>query len=209
MKFNIVKRLALFQLPALSAATILWIVASLVPLATGVLLRYMFDNLTGNATVAFDSWTLIWLLVLAEVMYAVALVAWYYAHILYEFALEVLVQTNVFRWVIGRLDFSRQPTASGHIISRFRDDSTEVVGIVNEWYRLIGDGVFAIAALIIMLQINALITLVAFVPLTAMMLGIHFASERINRYRKTWRSTAENVTRFVREMFGATQAIKV
>jgi ATP-binding cassette subfamily B protein len=74
---------------------------------------------------------------------------------------------------------------------------------------LVGFGSFAIVALIVMLGINARITLFVFLPLTVVVVIANAATRNVVKYRAAHREATGSVTDFIGEMFGAVQAVKV
>jgi ATP-binding cassette subfamily B protein len=82
----------------------------------------------------------------------------------------------------------------------------EFVGM-TQTLDLLGAVVFAVIALVIMLRINALITLIVFVPLSGVVVAAQVASTRIKRYRQANRETTGRVTGLLGEMFGSVQAV--
>src|SRR5256885_382631 len=74
---------------------------------------------------------------------------------------------------------------------------------------LVVRALFATTALIVMLQINVLVTLIIFLPLAVIVPIIHLAGNRIAAYRRRSREALGRVTGFLGESFGAAQAIKL
>jgi len=155
----------------------------------------------------------VWLLVAALAVTAFAgpalSVFWIWLHMTYETTLEALVRTNLFAWVVnvsGRRGARPAPvTMLGHL----RDDVPEYTSLVNEWYRLSGEGMFVVVALVIMLRIDVIITLVAFCPLAAVVLATHWMRSRLPRLWANARDATNATTSFIGEMFAGVQAIKV
>lgn len=85
----------------------------------------------------------------------------------------------------------------GEAISRFRDDVEDVYGPINEWYRLVGEGVFAAIAVGVMLRIYATVTLVTLVPLAAAVSVAHWMTVHLRRYRAASRAATARVTAFI------------
>jgi ATP-binding cassette subfamily B protein len=188
---------------------VLWVSFYLLPLATGLLTRAIFNTLTGDAPATIGVWALIALLVGSEgvrmLVFCAALFAWF----TFWFAAEALMRGNLMRWIVQGPGARMLPDSSGEIVSRFRDDVEEFMAYFDNYLDLAGQGFFAAIALVIMLRINSLITIVVFLPLVGIVALTHLMSTRIKRYRNANRQTTGRITGFIGEMFGGVQAIKV
>jgi ATP-binding cassette subfamily B protein len=85
----------------------------------------------------------------------------------------------------------------------------EIANFMAESLILTGFGLFAAVAVVVMLGINAQITLVVFGPLLLVSLVVNLSLKKIEKYRQALRKSTGGVTGFLGEMFGAVQAIKV
>jgi ABC-type multidrug transport system fused ATPase/permease subunit len=179
-------------------------------LAVGWIERILFDQLTDNATIGpqLSIWTLVALLFGAQALGSATLLAWHYVGGNWANVLETLMHKNIFAWLLQNRR-TRPTQSTGEIISHFDDDVWYVSGLVNEWYRLLGEGVFAVAALWIMAGIDPLITLYTALPLAGIVVLIHKLNARIGAYFENERRATSAVAGFVGELFGAVQAIKL
>lgn len=197
-------RPGLFALVALA-----WIAASCAPLATGWIERMLFDYLSGHAAIAeLSIWVLVALLFGSQALGSAILVGWLYLHVVWENTLETLVHKNMIAWLLQHTR-TRPLLSTGEAISRFDDDVWHISDLVNEWYRLLGEGIFAVAALSIMAHIDPLITLSTALPLAAIVILIHKLNARIGAYFESERRATSAVAGFVGELFGAIQAVKL
>lgn len=96
-------------------------------------------------------------------------------------------------------------TLLGHV----RDDVPGFTDLVNEWYRIIGEAVFVAVALVIMLSIDPVITLVAFLPMAGVVLLTHWARTRLPHLVGRAREATVAVTNFIGNAFGGVQTVKV
>lgn len=187
----------------------LWIAFYTLPLAVGLITREIFNTLTGDAPATLGVWTLLALLIGSEglrvLVFFLALVFWF----TFWFAAQVLMRGNVMRWIVQGPGSRTLPDSSGEIVSRFRDDVEEFMIYFDNYLDLMGQGVFAVIALVIMLRINPLITLFVFLPLVGIVAVTHLMSTRIKRYRNANRQTTGRITAFIGEMFSGVQALKV
>ncbi len=201
-------RLIRFRPLLFGLAVLSWLLASCPPLATGLITRAIFDRLSGASVAGLNLWALIALLLATQVVSTLILLGWLFLHITFEFTLEALLRLNIFSWLVHP-GAHMLPSSPGEAISRFRDDVEDVIGPINEWYRLLGEGLFAIIAIGIMARINLFITLLALVPIAAIVTTLHQTRTRIQRYRQASRVATGHVTSFLGELFGAVQAVKV
>lgn len=96
---------------------------------------------------------------------------------------------------------------SGEALNTLRDD-TETVAYAPS-ISLLGAWLFAIVAIVILLRIDALITLLVLVPLALVIVVAQALMKRVEKYREASRSATGKVTGMIGEILGATQAIQV
>src|SRR5262249_35695977 len=116
---------------------------------------------------------------------------------------------NMYEWLVRGPGARRLPESASEAGSRFRDDSEMFMQYVDTWVELIGQSAFSIAALVVMLQINPVITLVSCVPMLLAATIVNTMSLRITRYRELSREATAEVVSLIGEMFGAVQLLKV
>jgi ATP-binding cassette subfamily B protein len=155
----------------------------------------------------------IWGLIALVVVSQIARTVFYYVLIVGEVTYwnttYALVRSNLLRHILQRPGARAVPYSPGEAVSRFRDDVHNIQGFWSMSYNLIALTLFAVIALVIMVRINAFVTLVAFLPLAGVTVIANIASNRIGKYRQAIRKTTGRVTGSLGEMFGAVQAIKV
>lgn len=194
------------------AAIATWILAFCLPLVTGLATRAVFDTLTGAAPVGGNVWLLIALLVVTALCDPLLMLAWMWVHITFEAMLENVVSGNLAGWLLDDAGTAGQRAvlpSTGELVSHVRDDVPGFTALVNEWYRLSGEGVFVLIALLIMAQIDLSITLFSFLPLATVVLLIHRLRTGLGRYWDAARTATSRITGFIGDLFGAVLAIKV
>ena len=187
----------------------LWVGWYSIPLAQGLIMRQLFDMLPDQATSSYSTAMLIGLALAADSLRVIVLFNAMYLWNIFWLHAEALLRGNLMQWIVSGPGARLLPDAPGEIVNRFRDDVDEVLVYLDNYLDLSGQGVFALVAMIIMLQINALVTLVVLIPLTIIVLITNTMSVRIRRYRSAARASTGRVTSFIGEMFGSVQAIKV
>lgn len=168
-----------------------------------------FDALTGSAPAGLDVWGLIALLVATALVRVAAIFGDVAVYFNLQYAMAALLRRNVFERILQRPGARAVPGSPGEAVSRFRDDVDEIAHFMAESLILAGFGFFAVIAFVVMLRINARITLVVFVPLVAVVVLSSWTSRTVEKYRQASRQATANVTDFIGEIFGAAQAVQV
>lgn len=204
-------RLLLYR-PDLALANLLcWVLISLTPVALGLAARAFFDALSGGAPAMAGLW---WLVILPLMLQAGRLaVTWVSVplNVLQRFSVNALLSTNLFAQILSRPGAAALPGSPGEAISRFRDDVDEAATFVSliRLIGLVGESITIAVVLVLMLRINAFVTLAAVAPLLAVTLVAQAAGKRINRYREQARTATGRVTGALGELFGMVQAIQL
>ncbi|NKB67608.1 MAG: ATP-binding cassette domain-containing protein [Candidatus Latescibacteria bacterium] len=204
------RHLAKYRRDILAAAALLWIVSHSWHLGLALIQREAFNALTGATTVTqLGPYALILLMLAAQVSGSLIGRAWIYFNQRWFAYLEALLSHNLFAWILDRNPDSRLPGAPGEAVSRFRNDIPGTYHVLNEWYRLPGEGIYALGALIIMYQIEPMVTLVAVLPLASVVVVTHRMGARLEAYAEASRRDTGRITGYIGETFSAVQAVKV
>ncbi len=179
------------------------------PQITGLLIRAIFDNLSGAATTGVDVWGLIALLVATALGRSVAIFFDVVVYFQFRYHVAALLRKNLFEHILDRPGARAVPGSPGEAISRFRDDVDEIAHFMAESLIVLGFGFFAAVALVVMLRISVPITLVVFVPLVLVVVIANVAMEGVQKYRQANREAAGRVTDLIGELLGAAEAVKV
>jgi ATP-binding cassette subfamily B protein len=178
-------------------------------LAPGLIAQAYFDELTGHAHLMLGVYELALLLLLSAVV-RITLSIWStIAGITALMTTKALLRKNLFQHLLKRADAHGLPESFGDTISRFRDDVDMAEFVLGWTLERLGQLLFAVAALALMMRINARITLVICIPLLLIILGAQVSAGRLVTYRQANRSAAGRVTGAIGEIFRAVQAIKV
>ncbi|MFN2302124.1 MAG: ABC transporter ATP-binding protein [Anaerolineales bacterium] len=179
------------------------------PQLTGFVIQAIFDQLTDAAQSSFSLITLVAFLIAIGIGRSLAFFTDVFLYFTFQYTVTALLRRNMFNTILRRPGAQAVPESPGEAVSRFRDDAEEVAWFMSEMLIVLGFGVFAIVALIVMLRINSTITLVVFIPLVIVILIANFANNKITEYRQASRAATSRVTDFIGELFGAVQAVKV
>ena len=200
------------------ADTLLWLLIAGLPIVPGLLIREFFNRLTlstdptGVLPFAASPYFWITLLIAIGLARVTAIFAGRITKTQHRFLISALIRHNLLLELFKRPGAelaTSQKTSPGEILNYFRDDAQQIedtVASINEFF---AEAVFAIAALTILLSINASMTALVFAPLCAIALLVQKAEHHIKRYRRASRQATSQVTGLIAEMFFAVQAIKV
>lgn len=199
-------RLATFDLRRYLIGGLLWMPAHVVPIASGLILRQLFDHL---AVMPVSLWLCAAFVAIELVRGVSIVIAWAYGVYWWNTA-ATLLRANVLRSLLtaGGPAASRLPSTSGESVSRLRDDVSDVVELVDESVPLAGGVLFGGVALMIMASIDPVITLVLVVPMIAVAVLGRLMRELIRRRHQRARELGAAVTAYIGEMFGGVLAIK-
>lgn len=197
--------------------TVLWLFIAGLPAVPGLIVREFFNTLTGKSPFTLSPWVWIALFLATGMARIAAIFLGRITKTQHRFTMSALVRRNLLAKLLerpgaeplivaGTLDSSLSP---GEVISFFRDDATQIEDTVVGTNEILGEGVFAVGSLLLLLSVNAQITLFVFLPLALISAIVHRISERIKRYRRASRQATQQVTGFIGEIFSTIQAIQV
>jgi len=187
---------------------VLWAAFSLSPLLAGLIARAFFDTLTGNAHLPVGATGLIVLLVvIAAGRSALLMIAGIY-EILCRFTMSGLLRRNMLLHVLARRGADALPFSMGETISRFRDDAHEPEDNLDWTSDILGTGLFALGAFLILLHVNARMTLVTILPLLVVVAVARRASAALGRYRAASSQATSQVTGAIGDILAAVQTIQ-
>lgn len=186
-----------------------WALIHMTPLVPGLIARLYFDTVTGNAPLGVDVPAILVLVVMTTLARIVLIVLGFLADMPHRFSMSGLLRRNMFDRILQRPGARALPDSPGEVISRFRDDARQAEDAISWTLDMIGMIAFCAFALIVLLNINAKITLFVFAPVAGVLVAAHAASMRIQRVRRDSREAAGDVSDSLGEMFESVQAIKV
>ncbi|RBQ22003.1 ABC transporter ATP-binding protein [Spongiactinospora rosea] len=193
------------------AGMLLWLPHPVLPLLGGLVLKLLFDQMSGHAAAGMDQ--VVWLcaaFVGVEVLRGLVLiVAWIHGVYWWDGAATVL-RANVLRSILTApgTAAARQPYSPGESLARLRDDVGDLVDFTDESVPLAGATVFAAGALGIMASIDHVITLILLVPMLVIGVLSRALSEVVRRLRRRARVLGSVVTAFIGDAFAGALAIK-
>ncbi|HEY0607150.1 MAG TPA: ABC transporter ATP-binding protein [Herpetosiphonaceae bacterium] len=188
---------------------IFWTLEGLAPLVQGLIIKFFFDTLTGNAALTSGLWGLIALLVATIAAQIACVLSGIVTIANYDITTNALLRHNLLERILQRPGAQSLPESPGAAISRFRDDVGEIDSFSGLFIDLIGKILFMLIALGILLSVDVQLTLLVFLPLMGVLVAAKIASHRVEQYRERSRASSGRVADALGEIFGAVQAIKV
>ncbi|MEM1254631.1 MAG: ABC transporter ATP-binding protein [Cyanobacteria bacterium P01_H01_bin.21] len=195
----------------------LWtLIAGVFPAIPGLIIQGFFDALTDTAPLSLSPAAFLGLLIATSIGEVTAIFAGQWVRTQYRFNLRSLLRHNLLDRLLqqpGAQPLSingpeRQTISPGEAISYFRDDPELIEQTVAKTADLLGQGLFALGAIALLLTINAQITLIVFLPLAIISAVIQQAQQKIKQYRRASRQATQAVTGFLGEIFTAVQVLK-
>jgi ATP-binding cassette subfamily B protein len=180
-----------------------------IPLGAGLVTRAFFDVLTGGAPAGLDVPTVIALFVAVEVVSLLANTGLDFGWGSFLPASAALLRRNLLRQLLVTHGSRGLIDSTGEAMSRFRDDADEIAQAMDGLIDLIGRFFFAVAAMIVMYQIDSTITLLVFVPMAILVAVVDRLGDRTAGLRRASREAVGQVTGFLGELFGTVQTIKI
>tara|TARA_B100000315_G_scaffold56297_1_gene50613 strand:- start:23834 stop:25645 length:1812 start_codon:yes stop_codon:yes gene_type:complete len=194
---------------------------------TGLIAKGVFDILQGAETVSAVSgklsfavgtstteridftFLLVGFLFTLHLLHAIPYFAGYYWYVRLRMVLTALLTRNMLSSVYSRPGAEGLPDSAGEAISRFRGDTEQVAGFVYSSQHVVSSLLVGIAALMLLMTVDVMLTLIVFLPLLVVVIVAHVASARVQKYRRASRETTGDVTGAIGEFFGAVQAVQV
>ncbi len=187
----------------------LWILVSVAPVIPGLLIQQFFNALAKSGYLTPEIWGLIALFVATALVKAI-LILW--SGIMsnrLRFSITSLLRHNMLSRILVQPGAQAVPGSTGEAITRFREDVDQVDHAVDWTIDLIGMGLFALIALLILLRISVIVTFSIFLPLVAVVALVQAMRKRLEKYRTASRRATGSVTSFLGEIFGSVQAIQI
>lgn len=202
-------RLVWLEFPVYLLNAAAWMVMFLTPLVVGLVVRAIFDHLTGEAPARLGLWGLLALIAGLTFGRVIAILTGIWANSTLLNKSSGRVRRNLLRRILQRPGADALPGSSGEAISRFGGDVRELEWATEWWGDLPGLLGTTIMCLVVMGSISPLITLTIFAPMVVILLVVISLRTRILAYREAARKAHGRVVGFIAEMFGSVQAVKV
>jgi ATP-binding cassette subfamily B protein len=198
-------RPALYVASGLTASTMFY----LFPLLPGLVIRQLFDRLSGDAPATANTWTFLSLLVVIAFSRQLVMTCAAIAEASLHDYISTLLRHNLLRRILRHPAANAVPTSSSEAVSCFRDDVQAMPGFLSWTIDPIGQAVVLIVGITILLSVNPVITLAVVLPLLATVIVFNLVQKRIENVQQANQEAIGAVTNMLGEMFAAVQAVKV
>lgn len=180
-------------------------------LVPGILTRQIFDTLSTPSAVNLGITNMLALLLVAQATRMFVNVVNLVVDTTFTETATALLRRNLLAHILNQPRAQTLPGSTGETVTYLREDVDETAAFigVTQLLDILGAAIFATVALVIMLRINATITLLVFLPLVFVVIATQVATARLETYRRAGREATGRVTGLLGEMFGAVQAVQV
>jgi ATP-binding cassette, subfamily B, bacterial len=185
-----------------------WGAMNLTALLTGLIARAFFDTLTGQAHLPVGVAGLVGLLVVIAVSRVALWLIGGFVEIIMRFTMSGLVRRNLLRHMLELPGAHALPFSIGETISRFRDDAYQAEDGVDWSDEIVGQGLFAVVAFLVLLHIDARMALIATLPLIVVVVAAQRARTALTRYREASSQATSLVTGAIGDILTAVQTIQ-
>jgi ABC-type multidrug transport system fused ATPase/permease subunit len=189
--------------------SVVWAFCHTLPIAYALLVKAVFDTLSGSARAGYNPWTLVAILASAYAARQVALLLGFRFLPRYLCAIQSFFRRNLFDYLMTARGSRILPETASGALSRFRDDVEDICNYAESWTDIWGSAIFGAGAIAVLLSIDPLLAAVVCAPLLGMTLLTHHFAPLIRDLRRRTREETSRVIAFVGEIIGAVQAIKV
>ena len=186
----------------------LWSLMNLSGLVPGLIGKSFFDTLTGESPAAIGTNELVALLVLLAVGRSALWLLAGSVEITMRFRMSGLLRRNLLGHVLDRPGADALPHSVGDTISRFRDDAYAAEDTLDWTAESIVHLVIALAALLVLVQIDATMTLAVTVPLIVVVFVARWASTALGRYRAASSQATSQVTGAIGDILAAVPTVQ-
>jgi ATP-binding cassette subfamily B protein len=181
---------------------------NLCALLTGLIARAFFDALTSQVHGVLAVSRLLALLAALAVSVAVVTLTWGYVEIHMRFSMSGLLRCNMLRHLLRLPGARALPYSVGETISRFRDDAYDGEDAVDWSDEIIGQGVLALIAFVVLLRINARMALVGILPVVLVAAAVRQAHSALERYRAASSEATSQVTGAIGDILAAVPTLQ-
>jgi ATP-binding cassette, subfamily B, bacterial len=191
------------------ADNVLWTAVYCSRLLPGLVAKDAFDALQRGT---IDPSTVAWIsaaFVGTGIAGAVANTSGMTIDVFFRFSVSAVLQRNMLAEVLRRPGARALDRSPGEALSVFRDDVEHAENGSDWTVDMISLTIFSIAAMAILLSVNATITIFVFVPLVAIVGVAQVATRRLQQSRAASQAATSRVTGALGEIFGAVQAVQI
>lgn len=188
---------------------LVWTLCHTLPLVYALLVKAIFDALSGQAHAGYNPWTLITILTIAYATRQTALGFGFRIFPRYHFAIQAFFRRNLLDYLVTARGSRILPESPSGALSRFRDDVNDICDYVENWTDIWGSVIYGVGAIAILFWIDPVIAAIVCTPLFGMALLTRHLAPAIRKLRRRTREETARVVDFIGETIGAVQAVKL
>ena len=202
-------RMATYRTGNYIADAIVWICVYGSQLLPGLVAQRAFDAVQhGSAAVPAILWFAA-LFVGAGIAHAGSMMVGWLIDVGFRFGVTGVLQRNMLTEVLRRPGARSLDRTPSEALSVFRDDVQYAEDGADWTIDMLGNAVFAVAAMTILIRVNATIAIFVFAPLAGIILLAQIVTNRLRETRSASQIATSRVTGALGEMFGAVQAVQL
>jgi ATP-binding cassette, subfamily B, bacterial len=179
------------------------------PIGLGLIERAVFDTITGAQPAGLNVWTLVGLYIATGVGRLMASFPDIWGGETFRATISGLLRRNMFAALLRRPGAAELPIPVGEAVNRYNDDVGEVADFPTWLPEVAGYLVAFVIAVIVMAQIDLVITAIICLPLVATIIATRILWARLMALFLREGRTNDRVIGFLGELLGAVQAIKL
>jgi ATP-binding cassette, subfamily B, bacterial len=206
-------RLIRFSIWLYALNIVLWIGVYTLPLVPGYASKLFFDALEqANPTwngIPYTVQQLIALLAVFGALNVMTIFGAIRANIPWRFRSSSLLRVNMMRRILTRPGAKAYPGSIGETLNTLRDDAEEAENAGDWTLDIIGQLMYMIIAIGILVSIDAALTVYVFLPLVLVTLISYRLRQRLESLQIKARQTSSHYTALLGEVFQSVQAIQV
>jgi len=174
----------------------------------GRVLQILFDRLSDTAPAGTNLWTLLALLMAAELSHVISNFVLTFPEEIFRVHGWALLRGNIMASTLRRPGAVPLSVSPGDAVNRLHSDVAELADWPS-WLPYIAGQVFLAAiAMVTMIRVDPLLTVVAVVPLIIVVLIVRATRERLLQYDHLSRDAGSDTTGFMGEVLDAIGAVK-
>ncbi|TYP70238.1 ABC transporter ATP-binding protein [Paenibacillus methanolicus] len=207
--FTFLWRLIMYRPMRYFVNALAWTLIYLAPIAPGLVTKEFFDMLAGDSALNIGIWGIVALLIGAALARVALIFVGFITDVHFRFRIGMLLRRNMLAHVQQQPGARAIPVSPGEAISYFRDDIDQTEEAASWSVDAFGMTTFAAVSAVILIGIDAELTLYVFLPLVLVVTAAQLSTQRIQKYRAASREATSNVTGAISEMFANVQSIQV
>ena len=206
-------RLIRFSYRIYAVNVVFWILVYTLPLVPGYVSKLFFDaleqeNPTWNG-ISYDIQMIIAIVLVFGVLQVVNIFAAIVANIPWRTRSSGLLRLNIMQRIFAMPGAKAYPDTLGESLNTLRDDPDEAENAGDWTLDIIGQSIYMIVAIGILLSIDAALTLYVFLPLVLVTLLSYRLRSSLEKLQRVSREKSSFYTSLLGEVFSSVQAIQV